>query len=55
MQAKLKELLDFQIDGLLSRIDEEANSGFTETEKNHLSHNAYAEDHLRENSPIMRY
>lgn len=49
MQLKLKELLDFQIDGLLSRIDEEPNSGFTETEKNHYSHHyshhGYADDH----------
>jgi len=57
MQLKLKELLDFQIDGLLSRIDEEPNSGFTETEKNHYSHqyshHGYPDDHFREhNSPM---
>jgi len=35
MKTKLKELLDFQMDGLLSRIDEESNSGYSEKYKHH--------------------
>jgi len=33
MREKLKELLDSQIAGLLSRIDEEINSAHSDTER----------------------
>lgn len=39
MAIKLKELLDSQIAGLLSRIDEELNSLQSETDKNEQQNN----------------
>ena len=39
MRGKLKELLDSQIAGLLSRIDEEMHSIHSDTERNEQTHN----------------
>jgi len=47
MRGRLKELLDSQIDGLLSRIDEELNSGLSETERQQHSEQ-YAHEQIQE-------
>jgi hypothetical protein len=51
MKSKLKELLDSQIAGLLSRIDEEVNSGHSETDRPNHSGN-YNPEQIQEEDDL---
>jgi len=51
MKVKLKELLDSQIAGLLSRIDEEVNSGHSETDRHNQS-GTYGNDQIQEEEDL---